>query len=141
MWNYFWPIVLIVGANTAYNIIAKSTPSGANAFLSLTVTYLVAAAFTLTAFFLTSQGKSLPESFRTLNWTSFLLGFAIVGLETGYIFLYRAGWKISVGSLVANILLAVMLIAVGVLFYKEQIGVKQIAGIVLCIAGLLLINL
>lgn len=141
MWNYFWPILLIVCANTAYNIITKSTPNSANAFLSLTVTYLVGALVSLIAYFISAQGKSLPVAFRELNWTSYFLGFAIVGLETGYLFLYRAGWKISIGSLVANILLAVVLIVVGVLFYKEALGLKQVVGITLCIAGLVLVNL
>jgi drug/metabolite transporter (DMT)-like permease len=75
-----------------------------------------------------------------LNWTSPLLGIAIVGLEFGYIMAYRAGWNISVGSLVANILLALALIPIGILFYQEGFGLNKILGAILCIAGLILIN-
>ena len=77
-----------------------------------------------------------------INWTSFVLGVAIVGLETGYILLYRAGWKISSGALVANICLAFALILIGALFYKykEQITLRQVLGFGLCVAGLVLVS-
>ena len=26
MWNYIWPVLLVVGANTFYHICSKSTP-------------------------------------------------------------------------------------------------------------------
>lgn len=64
----------------------------------------------------------------------------IVCLEVGNILLYRSGWNISIASLVCNLGLAVLLIAVGLIFYKEQISARQVAGIVLCLAGLVLIN-
>ena len=76
--------------------------------------------------------------FHGVNWTGAVLGLTIVGLEFGYITAYRAGWNISVGSLVANILLAV--IPVGLLLYKESITLNQCIGILLCIAGLVFIN-
>ena len=64
----------------------------------------------------------------------------VVGLELGYIFIYRAGWKVSVASLVANIALACLLVVVGVLLYKEVLTLRQVAGMGLCVAGLLLIS-
>ena len=76
-----------------------------------------------------------------VNWTSIVLGIAIVGLELGYIFMYRAGWKVSSGALVANICLAIALIFVGAILYGENITVKQVLGILVCIVGLFLINL
>jgi drug/metabolite transporter (DMT)-like permease len=76
-----------------------------------------------------------------INWTPFVvLGLAIVGLEAGYVFLYRAGWKVSSGALTANICLAVALLIIGYLLYKETISVKQLAGVVVCGVGLFLIN-
>ena len=50
MWSMIWPILIVVGANTFYHICAKSTPEGVNAFASLTITYLVGAAFSAAAF-------------------------------------------------------------------------------------------
>ncbi len=68
------------------------------------------------------------------------LGVAIIGLEFGYLMAYRAGWNVSVGLLVANILLAIMLIPVGVLFYKEGFAISKTIGVIFCIVGLVLLN-
>jgi drug/metabolite transporter (DMT)-like permease len=104
------------------------------------VTYLVAAGLTLIALFFYKGEEGILDSFKSLNWTSVLLGFSILGLEFGYVMAYRAGWNISIGSLVANISLALMLIPVGVLLYKETFEIHKIFGAVLCIAGLWMIN-
>ena len=140
MWGYIWPLVLIVISNTVYHIIAKQTPTNASSFLSLTVTYVVGAVVSFAAYLISSPSKTLGQSFSELNWTSLALGLAIVGLEAGFIYMYRAGWKVSTGPLIANILVCVLLIVVGALFYKETLGLKQIIGIVLCMGGLVLIN-
>ena len=84
--------------------------------------------------------KSFVHSLKELNWTSVALGIAIVGLEFGTLMAYRAGWDISVGSLVANILLAIMLIPVGILFYQEGFALNRTLGVVLCAIGLILLN-
>ena len=141
MWNLLWPVLLLVGANTVYQVTAKGVPIKINPYASLLVTYLVASAAALVMFWCTAGGESLSGQIRQTNWASWLLGFAVVGLETGSIFLYRAGWSINVGPLVANTMLAVVLIFVGALFYKEGVSAKQLLGIALCLGGLALVNL
>ena len=140
MWNYIWPVLLILGSNIAYNLMTKSTPAQVNPFASLTVTYLVAAVFSFILLLFSSSGHPLAD-FREVNWTGIVLGMAIVGLELGYICLYRAGWNISVGSLVTNVLLAACLLVIGLIVFKEAVGVKQMLGIVVCLCGLVLINM
>ena len=140
MWNYIWPLLLVVGANTFYNICAKGTPDAIHPFASLIFTYLTAAALSMALFVATSDSKNLLAEARHANWTTFAFGLAIVGLELGYINLYRAGWNVSVGPMVANTLLAVVLLAVGALLYKEILHWNQIVGALLCIGGLVLIN-
>ena len=75
-----------------------------------------------------------------LNWAPFVLGVAIVGLEVGFIYAFRAGWQISVAQIVTSAILAVILIFVGYLLYHEAITWNKIVGIVICLAGLILIN-
>lgn len=140
MWDMIWPVVIVVLSNVFYNICQKSTPNGINAFGTLLVTYLMAAVITAVLFVATAGVTNVPGELKKLNWTSFILGVAIVGLEVGYVFLYRAGWKVSAGSVVCNIALAVVLVFVGMLLYKETITLKQILGMVLCSAGLVLIT-
>lgn len=140
MLNYYLPIIIVVAANTLYHICAKAVPGGVNAFVSLIATYLTAAFISLIIFLVTSQNKNILIEVKELNWASLVLGLSIVGLEFGFILLYRVGWDISVGSLVCNITLAMVLIVIGLLFYKEHISMNQIIGITLCIGGLIFIN-
>jgi drug/metabolite transporter (DMT)-like permease len=140
MFMYVFSIIIIVVSNILYNICSKSIPEKANPFSSLFITYITGAIITVIAFKFYKTDKGFFQSFEDLNWANIVLGFCIVGLEFGYIMAYRAGWNISVGSLVANIFLALMLIPVGILFYKEGFGLNKIFGIVLCIIGLIFIN-
>lgn len=139
MWNMIWPVLVVVGANTIYNISAKSTPTDVNSFASLAVSYIIGAICSVIMFFLTSENKNLFSELSKTNWTTLALGVAIVALEFGYICIYRAGWKISVATLVTNISLACVLLIVGVLLYKEAVSVKQIIGMGISAIGLILI--
>lgn len=138
--NYYWPIIMIVGSNCVYQMTAKFTPGAVNAFASLIITYAIAAVATTVMFFATSPEKNLLVAFSNANWTAVVFGLAIVGLEFGYLNLYRVGWNISVGSLVANICLACILLIIGMLLFKENVSHMQMVGIAACIAGLILIN-
>jgi len=139
MFYFVWPILVVVFSNVVYNICAKSTPSGVNAFASLSVTYLVSCVCSLVLFALTSKGFDLVGQVKQMNWTSFLLGIAVVGLEAGFLFAYRAGWKINSAQLVANTLVSCILVLVGYFAYREQVNPKQLVGIVMCLAGLVLV--
>jgi len=140
MFYYVFPIILIVTSNIMYNICQKSTPQQANPFSALLITYLTAALLTIISFQLYRTDKGFWQCLADLNWTSVVLGIAIFGLEIGYLLAYRAGWNISVGSLVANIILALMLIPIGIIFYQEGFWANKIIGVILCIVGLVLIN-
>lgn len=140
MWNLLWPVMVVVVSNSVYHITAKSTPSQANAFGSLIVTYLVAAGLTAALFVAGVGLKNVPVELKKLNWTSVVLGVAIIGLEFGNLCIYRAGWKISVGSLVSNITLACVLLLVGVILFQETITLRRLLGVLVCVIGLVLIS-
>ena len=140
MINFFWPIIIVVIANTLYNISAKIVPNEVHSFASLFITYLTATLLSVLLFFITSGDKNIVTEIQKTNWTALALGFSVVALEFGYIYIYRVGWNVSTGSLVANISLAIVLLIIGVFIYKESISVQQIFGIALCIIGLILVT-
>ena len=141
MLSYIWPIALVVLSNTLYQICAKSVPEGMNPLASLTVTYLVGAAVSCALYFILNRNANLLREIRLTNWAPIVLGVVIVGLEVGFIYAFRAGWQISVAQIVSSAVLAVILIFVGYLLYHEAITWNKIAGIIICAAGLVLINL
>ena len=140
MFNYIWPMALIIISNLFYQICAKSVPDGINPFATLTVTYIIGAILSLVLFFITGNNHNLLGEYGKLNWAPFVLGFAVVGLEAGNIYAYKAGWQINSTQIVQACILAVLLIFVGYFFYKESFTWNKAVGIGLCIAGVVFIN-
>ena len=140
MLAYLWPLILIVTANTAYQICAKSVPQNIDPYLSLIITYLMAALGSAVLFFAMSRDVNVLTELGKLNWASFVFGLVLVGLEVGFIFAYRAGWQVSTLSIVQSAFLAITLIVVGFLLYKESITWSKVIGVVIVLVGLYFIN-
>ena len=141
MFNYVWPIALVVLSNVVYQICAKSAPGDMDPLASLTVTYLVGALASGALYFLLHRGGNLLREYRALNWAPFVLGVVIVGLEVGFIYAYRAGWQVSRAQIVQSAVLAVCLVFVGALLYREHITWTKLAGVAICLVGLVFLNL
>lgn len=141
MFAYIWPIALVVLSNTVYQVCAKSVPNGMNPFASLTVTYLVGAVASLVLYFVLGKEPDLLREYSRLNWAPFVLGIVIVGLEVGFIYAYKAGWQVSMAQIVQSSFLAIALIVVGYLLYKEAITWNKVVGILVCMGGLVIINI
>lgn len=135
-----WPIILIVLSNIFYNICSKETPANINPFASLTITYIIGAGVSLFLYFALNRGGNIIEEYKNINWSSLVLGLAIVGLEAGSIYMYKAGWNIGRGQIVHSIILAICLVIIGVIFYKESVTPTKVAGILICMFGLFLMN-
>lgn len=141
MFNYIWPLCLVVVSNAFYQICAKSVPGDMNPLASLTITYMVGAALSLVLFLVLYKDPNLLAEYAKVNWAPFVLGLSIVGLEVGYIFMYKAGWGVSTAQIVQAAILAIILIFVGYMLYKEQITWNKVVGIIVCLGGLGLINM
>ena len=140
MLSYIWPIALVVLSNTLYQICAKSVPEGMNPLASLTVTYLIGAAVSCVMYYILNRDANLFREIRLTNWAPVVLGIVVVGLEVGFIYAFRAGWQVSVTQIVSSAVVTVILIFVGYLLYHEAITWNKIVGIIICLAGLVLIN-
>ena len=137
---YSLSIVLVIVSNVAYHIFQKLTPSDVNPLIALFVTYVAATVICLVLLPLFPSQDGFVESIKQINWTSVALGLAIVGLEAGYLLAYRARWNISLASMVGNVAMALVLIPVGLLFFREKLSPPNYAGLILCVIGLVLVN-
>lgn len=139
--NMAIPILIIVLSNCLYHICSKTIPGNVNTFGSLTVTYVSAAVLSAILFVSMVKPENLVVQLSNINWSSILLGICIVGLEAGYIYAYRLGWQVNNAPVVANTCLAIALLIIGAVLFHEGISFKQIVGMILCIIGLIFINL
>lgn len=136
MGHAFWPLFLIVGSNIVYQLSSRGAAKGVNPFAALVVAYAIAGV----TFLATSKMGTLLPQLRSLNLANYLLGLAIIGLEGGFLCLYRAGWSASVGPIVTYSAVAVLLLLIGALFLGEHVGCRQILGVALCLAGIALVT-
>ena len=140
MLSFAWPIALVVLSNVFYQICAKSVPDRLNPFAALEVTYLVGAAASIVLLFILGKKANFIKEIGKINWAPFVLGLVIVGLEVGFIYAYKAGWSVSTASLVQGCALAIILIFVGFLVYKEALTWNKLLGAAICLVGLFFIN-
>ena len=140
MYDMLWPVLLIVASNTLYQICAKGVPAEIHPLASVSVTYVVGALVSIALYFLLGKSPNLAREYAHINWAPLMLGIAIVGLELGNIYSYKAGWTISTLSIVQGGILAVVLVFVGAMVYHEQITVTKLLGIACSLMGLYLIN-
>ena len=137
---YYFPIGFIVLSNILYDISAKSFPEKINAQAGMVFYYIAAAIISLILFYITSENKNFVKELKKINKATFFLALGCTGLDFGYVLAFRAGWEISFASLICNIFIAIVLIFVGTIFYKEVINKKHVAGILLCFTGFILIT-
>jgi multidrug transporter EmrE-like cation transporter len=136
---YTW-LTLAIVSTVGYHLVLKITPAAAHPFLSLAVTYALGSAIFLGAYAVTPGAASLRASVNALSWTPLALAGVVVLLDVGYLMLYRTGYDLSVGQLVTQSAAALLLVVLGVMLFREKLSLANIAGIVLCVAGLWLIN-
>ncbi len=139
---YYLTITLTIISSILYHVFLKVTPATINPIFSLAITYLTASIVTLIIypFYPADKAVSFLSNFKELNWVSYALGIAIVGLEVGTLLAYRAGWNISLFNIVASTTVSVLLIPAGLLYFKESLSTTTVAGLLFCLIGLILIN-
>ena len=137
--SYLAPLLLVICANTAYHFTSKSTPTALNPFLGLTVTYSIALVFSIVLFAFTKNENMMIEIGK-IRWQSIIMGLAVLGVESGWILMYRNGWEVSKASLIANICVAIILFIIGIIVFREDISLKKLFGLFVCIIGVFFMN-
>lgn len=137
---YVFSMALAIFSSVIYHLVTRSVAPNAHPLVSITVTYITAMLLALLLLPFFPLKVSLVDSLKQLNWASVGMGVAILGIEISFLLAYRAGWNVSVAALVTNAAVTVVLLPVGLLAFKERLSPVQIAGLVLCVIGLVLIN-
>ena len=137
---FYVSISMAVLSSLLYHVILKFTPSDVNPALSLAVTYAVAVLVSLVLLLVFPLSGSLLGALKELNWASYALALALVGLEVGFLLAYRAGWNISTAAIFVNVAVTLLLLPIGVVALKERLSIVNVAGVLVCVVGLVMIN-
>lgn len=140
MFSTWWPLLLVVLSSVGYQVGLKEVAGVGDPMISLMVTYLAASVVSFVIYFFQSLGKeSFLRGVLSVSLSAIGLGLAIVGIEVGTLFMYRAGWAVNVAFVVANSLIVAALMLTGFLLYKEKLTLRQLIGVGISLAGILCI--
>ena len=131
---------LAIVSTVGYHLVIKLTPSTVNPLLSLAATYALVTLLCAAGAFWVPDGMPLRDAMRQINWTALGLAVVIVGLDLGFLMLYRAGFEVSLGQILTQAGAAFGLVVLGLLVFRERIGPAQLVGIALCVGGIWLIS-
>ncbi len=137
---FYFSITLAICSSALYHFVAKSTPSNVNFTVSLLVTYVIAFIVTLFTFFFFPAKNGIAAELKQLNWASIGLAVAIVGIEFGFLLTYRAGWNLGIAAVLVNVVASLILVPVAIFVFKDEISWVNILGILICLAGLVMLN-
>lgn len=140
MFLFYFSITLAITSSALYHFSAKSTLSNVNFTVSLLVTYAVAFIFSLVGFFFFPVTNGVKAELTKLNWASIGLAIAIVGIEYGFLLTYRAGWNLGIAAVLTNVVASLILLPVAIFLFKDKISWVNIAGIIVCFIGLIMLN-
>ena len=137
---FYFSITLAILSSSLYHFMAKSTPSNVNSTVSLLVTYAVAFVVTLLGFFFFPVTGGIKAELTKLNWASVGLAIAIVGIEFGFLLVYRSGWNLGIVAVLTNVVASLILVPVAIFLFKDRLTWVNIMGIFVCLIGLLMLN-
>jgi multidrug transporter EmrE-like cation transporter len=130
---------IAIASVVTYQLCMKVVPQDLNPISALVTIFSTALVCTLIA------AKFAPIdapswSFAEFSWVPVLVGVAIVGIELGYLMMYRSGWHLAAAPLVVMGSAAVILTPIGFLVFKQPWSSKYVFGLALCLYGLYLLT-
>jgi len=140
MFLFYFSISLAIASSALYHFVQKSTPGNVNFAVSLLVTYVVSLGITLLIFAFFPAKDGFIAELRGLNWASYVLALSLVGLEVGFLLVYRAGWNIGIAAVLVNVVASLILVPIALFLFKDKLNWVNIVGILVCLVGLVMLN-
>jgi multidrug transporter EmrE-like cation transporter len=129
------PLVLVVGGSVMYHLSAKSIPSTYDPMAALIGLYATAFVGAVIVYGTTRAWKAAAAPTRVWHPTIAMVGLGALLIEMGFLLAYRGGLAVSTTSVVANGIVAVLLVALGSLWFGEAFTLVKVIGVLLCLAG------
>src|SRR6266436_806628 len=92
------------------------------------------------AVYVAARPGSMPGVARMWHPAIAAVGLGALMIELGFLMTYRAAWPVSVASVITNGLVAILLMPIGAAMFGEPITAMKVAGVVLCLLGVSLLQ-
>lgn len=140
MFLFYFSITLAIFASALYHFSAKSIPSDMDFTIALIVTYAIALGITVIIAALLPTGSGFASELQKLNWSNYLLAISIVGIEFGFLLIYRSGWNLGIAAVLTNVVASLLLVPVAIFVFKDRLNWVNVAGMLVCLVGLIMLN-
>ena len=137
---FYFSIMLTIGSSALYHFCQKLIPSGVHPIVSIIITYIVSLGLCLMLLGTMWPKEGIWQSVRQLNWASYVLALSLIGLEVGFLLVYRSGWNIGLAAVLVNVVASLILVPVALLVFHDKLTWVNIAGILVCLVGLVMLN-
>ena len=134
------PLLLVVSGSLLYHTAAKSIPKAFDPVAALVGLYATALAGGVLVYVAARPAASSFAWSRLWHPTIAAVGIGALMIEIGFLLAYRSAWPVSTVSVITNGLVAVLLVAVGAAFFGEAITPTKLVGVMLCLAGVTLLQ-
>ncbi len=134
------PLVLVVAGSVMYHVSAKSIPPAYDPMAALIGLYGTALAGAVLVYAATRGGKTPLASMRIWHPTIAMVGLGALLIEMGFLLAYRGGLAVSTTSVIANGIVAVLLVGLGSVWFGEAFTLVKVVGVLLCLAGVSLLQ-
>ncbi len=131
---------MAVTGGVLYHVSQKSVPKQVSPFAAIVIAYAMGILCCLIAMLVVPSEGRLLQSWQRANWAVWLLGISAAIIEISILLAYRAGWSISITSVIVNISVALVLLPVGLYMFQEGIAWPNAIGIACCLLGLYLLS-
>jgi len=129
------PLLLVVGGSVMYHLSAKSIPVAYDPMAALIGLYGTALAGAVLVVVATRAWRAPSVLPRVWHPTIAMVGIGALLIEMGFLLAYRGGLAVSTTSVVANGIVAVLLVMLGSLWFGEPFTIVKVVGVLLCLAG------
>lgn len=137
---FYFSITLAIASSALYHFTQKQIPATANPAVSIIVTYIVSLGLCIVLLFFLPPRHGIVAAVKELNWASYVLALSLVGLEAGFLLVYRSGWNIGLAAVLVNVVAALILVPIALFYFKDHLNWVNIVGILVCLAGLIMLN-
>lgn len=135
----FIPIVLVTIGGVIYHVAQKSVERTASPLAVVIYAYVTGIILCLLVGMFDSTGRFGWLSPGQVDLAVVGVGFGAVLIEVGFLLTYRSGWNLSSTSVVSNIATALVLLPVGLIFFREPLTPRKLIGIAFCLTGIVLL--
>jgi drug/metabolite transporter (DMT)-like permease len=136
----FSPLLLAVCGSLVYHLAAKSIPKSVEPSAALIGLYATALAGSIVTYAVLKPGPVALTVGSYWQPAVAAVGVGALLIELGFLLAYRGAWPVSTASVIANALVAVVLVPLGAALFREPITVERAIGVVLCLLGVTLLQ-